>query len=222
MRGRRESRAPTAPAAPCAMGSEETHTGLTGTAETSRLSPRNGLRLIRALPGERPFLPPLPAGKTRQRSARVAAPGPHDFAVRVRRFVRRIAPADTCCVHRIPDQRAVTIAIRPLTGQERDELWHGFVFLKSGIFFRKRLDTIRVICPSRQSVAALIWTARLMNPASDWPITCLAPALHGGAVSTSWRFRAACYRPATAQSKSAGNAPMRHGTAPFAQATSGK
>src|SRR5262245_47174910 len=40
------------------------HTVLTGTAETSRLSPRNGLRLIRDLPGERPFLPPLPAGKS--------------------------------------------------------------------------------------------------------------------------------------------------------------
>ncbi|RIJ44253.1 hypothetical protein D1614_24370 [Maribellus luteus] len=41
-RGRRESRALDAPASPCAMGRVETHTGLTGTAETSRLSPRNG------------------------------------------------------------------------------------------------------------------------------------------------------------------------------------
>ncbi|TKW71541.1 MAG: hypothetical protein DI543_27805, partial [Bradyrhizobium icense] len=41
-RGRREGRAPAAPAAPCAMGSEKTHTGLTGTARTSRPSPRNG------------------------------------------------------------------------------------------------------------------------------------------------------------------------------------
>src|SRR5215468_1588115 len=40
--GRRESRALTAPAAPCARSSERVHTGLTGTAETSRLSPRNG------------------------------------------------------------------------------------------------------------------------------------------------------------------------------------
>jgi len=43
IRGRRESRAPTAPASPCAESRERTHTGLTGTAETSRLSPRNGL-----------------------------------------------------------------------------------------------------------------------------------------------------------------------------------
>jgi hypothetical protein len=40
---RRESRAPTAPAVPCAKGALRTHTGLTtGTARTSRLSPRNG------------------------------------------------------------------------------------------------------------------------------------------------------------------------------------
>src|SRR5690349_24952610 len=42
-RGRREGRAPTAPAAPCAMGSKERTRPLTGTAETSRPSPRNGL-----------------------------------------------------------------------------------------------------------------------------------------------------------------------------------
>jgi hypothetical protein len=33
-------------------------------------------------PGKRPFLPPLPAETIHRRSARVAAPGPHDFAVR--------------------------------------------------------------------------------------------------------------------------------------------
>jgi len=43
------------------------------------------LRLIRALPGERRFLPPSPAGYSRQLDATVAAPGPHDFAVRCER-----------------------------------------------------------------------------------------------------------------------------------------
>src|ERR1700752_722548 len=43
------------------------------------------LRLIRALPGERRFLPPSPAGYARQLDATVAAPGPHDFAVRCER-----------------------------------------------------------------------------------------------------------------------------------------
>ncbi|MFX6435494.1 hypothetical protein ABTG69_20130, partial [Acinetobacter baumannii] len=40
--GRRESRALDAPASPCAELVVRMHTDLTGTAETSRLSPRNG------------------------------------------------------------------------------------------------------------------------------------------------------------------------------------
>jgi len=44
------------------------------------------LRLIRALPGERPVLPPSLSGTYQQLDARVAASGPHDFAVRCERF----------------------------------------------------------------------------------------------------------------------------------------
>ena len=58
-KGRRESRAPTAPAAPCAMGSKETHTDLTGTAETSRLSPRNGFTAYTCSPRGAAFLAPV-------------------------------------------------------------------------------------------------------------------------------------------------------------------
>src|SRR3954447_19651297 len=65
----------------------------TGTARTSRLSPRNGLRLIRALPGEAAFLAPVAGGTYRRRSARVAAPGPHDFAVRCGCFARHAISA---------------------------------------------------------------------------------------------------------------------------------
>jgi hypothetical protein len=47
-----------------------------------------GLRLIRDLPGERPLLSPLPRQHGPARiDARVAAPGPHDFAVRRGVFV---------------------------------------------------------------------------------------------------------------------------------------
>src|SRR5256885_16296062 len=46
--------------------------------------------LLRALPGERAFLPPSLRGIfPAQLSASVAAPGPHDFAVRLGVFVRR-------------------------------------------------------------------------------------------------------------------------------------
>src|SRR5262245_13403136 len=60
-RGRRESRAPTAPAVPCAKNAlKEAHGLTTGTAETSRLSPRNGFNgFLRALPGEAAFLAPV-------------------------------------------------------------------------------------------------------------------------------------------------------------------
>jgi hypothetical protein len=50
------------------------------------------LRLIRALPGEAAFLAPVVREKTPAGSARVAAPGPHDFAVRCGVFVRRERP----------------------------------------------------------------------------------------------------------------------------------
>src|ERR1700704_3238866 len=52
------------------------------------------LRLIRALPGEAAFLAPVAGGTYCRRSARVAAPGPHDFAVRCSDFVRRANPPD--------------------------------------------------------------------------------------------------------------------------------
>src|SRR5437870_2146721 len=46
--------------------------------------------LLRALPGERRFLSPLPCQHgPAWIDATVAAPGPHDFAVRCGRFVRR-------------------------------------------------------------------------------------------------------------------------------------
>jgi hypothetical protein len=88
-RGRRESRALDAPAVPCAKSAQKS------TRVKLQVQPRHPgfpramvLRLIRTLPGEAAFLAPVAGGNSRPRSARVAAPGPHDFAVRCRRFVR--------------------------------------------------------------------------------------------------------------------------------------
>src|SRR5215510_13087898 len=85
-RGRRESRALDAPAAPCAKVVKEAH----GFDRYSRDIPAFPAQWFYGLyvlsPGKRPFLPPLPAENFRQCSARVAAPGPHDFAVRCERF----------------------------------------------------------------------------------------------------------------------------------------
>src|ERR1700742_3285579 len=72
------------------------------------------LRLIRALPGERPLLSPLPRHHGAARiDARVAAPGPHDFAVRCRVLVRRNNPPDAAASIASQAQRIVTIAKRP-------------------------------------------------------------------------------------------------------------
>src|SRR6187431_3469158 len=88
--GRRESRVPIAPAV--------VHKKRTSGPQVNRiirLSLRDGLRLIRDLPGDRALLPPSPCryqtikpGWARHISTRldasVGAPGPHDFAVRAR------------------------------------------------------------------------------------------------------------------------------------------
>src|ERR1700752_1422749 len=80
-RGRRESRAPTAPAVPCAKVVKES------TRVELQVQPRHpgfpramALRLIRALPGEAASLAPVAAGSLHRRGARVAAAGPPNFA----------------------------------------------------------------------------------------------------------------------------------------------
>jgi hypothetical protein len=82
-RGRRECRALASPMA--RLREKMQAAGTTGSAETSGIPCAMGLRIIRDLPGERPFLPPSSArseASVRELGARVAAPGPHDFSVR--------------------------------------------------------------------------------------------------------------------------------------------
>src|ERR1700761_7070625 len=68
--------------------------------------------LLRALPGDRAFLPPSPPGRLpRELDASVGASGPHDFAVHVS-AVRQ----ERLRVHRIPRPTSVTIATRPSCG----------------------------------------------------------------------------------------------------------
>jgi hypothetical protein len=83
------------------------------------------LRLIRALPGEAAFLAPVVREQAPAGSARVAAPGPHDFAVRGQPFrpAADLIPFGNQAV--TPEiaasiasraQRIVTIAKRPTAG----------------------------------------------------------------------------------------------------------
>src|SRR5437764_5506563 len=94
------------------------------------------LRLIRALPGERRFLSPLPRQhRPAWIDATVAAPGPHDFAVRCGRFVRRENPPDAAASIAFRILRAVTIAIRPSSARNDWSYATDLGLLKGAIFF---------------------------------------------------------------------------------------
>src|SRR5205814_4445545 len=128
-RGRRESRAPTAPAAPCAKTATNAH-GFDRYSQDIPAFPAQWFDgLLRALPGERPLLSPSLHGTYQQLDARVAAPGPHDFAVRRERFVR--------CKHLTP-QRPSQPAPRSVTIAKRPSRWRGL----GGV--------LPLICPTRQ------------------------------------------------------------------------
>jgi hypothetical protein len=91
--------------------------------------------LLRALPGDRAFLSPSPAGNSRRLDASVEASGPHDFAVRVG-AVRH----GHFHVHRIPHPTSVTTAKRPSCGRETADIWTDLPIRKIRIFSRKGLD----------------------------------------------------------------------------------
>ena len=84
----------------------------TGSPEHPAFPARWCYGLLRALPGDRAFLPPSPPGRLpRELDASVGASGPHDFAVHVS-AVRQ----ERLRVHRIPRPTSVTIATRPSCG----------------------------------------------------------------------------------------------------------
>jgi hypothetical protein len=100
-RGRRECRAPDAPAAACATVEVKMHTRQSGHTGITRHSLRNGFNgFLRALPGDRAFLPPSPVKIAfHELDASVGASGPHDFSVRFRTVrYRRVH------VHRSPSR----------------------------------------------------------------------------------------------------------------------
>ena len=97
------------------------HTRSSGHTGITRHSPRNGFNgFLRALPGDRAFLPPSPLRSlllmeklaSQELDTSVGVSGPHAFSVRFRAVrYRRVH------VHRIPS-RVVTIASRPSVGRD--------------------------------------------------------------------------------------------------------
>ncbi len=136
IRGRRECRAPDAPAAACVVveSTRVSHHGHTG---NTRHSPRNGFTAYSALsPGTGLSCPRRRQSCLRRLDTSVGASGPHDFAVRF----PRSSSCRAVSVHRIPP-RVRDVRNAPLwdrTGRAcRDDLPDG----ESGIFLWEGLDT---------------------------------------------------------------------------------
>ena len=101
------------------------------------------LRLIRALPGERRLLSPLPGPHRQARiDATVAAPGPHDFAVRSGHHSSIAPPRPS---H--PAARFVTIASRPFAGRDGEAYATNPNFCKQEYFCARGLTGFRSDLP---------------------------------------------------------------------------
>ena len=116
--GTGECRVPVAPAAARGVvNTRVSHHGYTG---SPGIPARNGFNgFLRALPGDRALLSPSLANRIRKLDASVEASGPHDFAVRRKRFRQR-----RCQRPSHPFPTFVTIAKRPSEG--RDGMKYGF------------------------------------------------------------------------------------------------
>src|SRR5450432_1633451 len=141
----------------------------TSTPESPGIPARNGFNgVCRALPGDRALLPtvvsglrfcPRPVGPTnlRELDASVGASGPHDFAVRVSavRLLAQVSLTGLSTRPAIPSRAnaaastashpaSVTIAIRPLCGEDEVSSRDDLGWVKTEIFFGKSeigLDT---------------------------------------------------------------------------------
>jgi hypothetical protein len=111
-RGRRECRASAAPAAACAMIVVE-RTRVSQVTPESPGIPRAMVltAFLCALPGDRAFLPPSPAGLNRRLDTSVGVSGPHDFSVRKQTPSSGAPPASTAS-----RPAFVTFAKRPSVG----------------------------------------------------------------------------------------------------------
>src|SRR6266478_5054470 len=75
-------------------------------------SPRNGLRLLRALPSDRALLPLSFADSTRDLGASVGASGPHDFIVHRSALSSSAQPASIASRPAFRDDREPPLSVR--------------------------------------------------------------------------------------------------------------
>src|SRR2546421_1431519 len=143
------------------------HHRFTGAA---RHSPRNGFNgFLRALPGDRAYLPPSPAGDSRKLDASVGASEPHDFAVReAGAFVFRATSRPPHPVPNVRDDRET-----PLSGTG----WRGYnfdlgqtrteLFLQMGVDRANQIESIQQMT-LRAHPKALQISGSMRSLSSDW------------------------------------------------------
>ena len=171
IRGRRECRAPDAPDSRVCRGSGWTHTRCQVTPESPGIPRAMVYGLLRALPGDRAFLPPSPARiASRELDASVGASGPHDFAVRIRRRRLRHHPRPP---H--PAPRFVTLRNAPEWGGTAGDIkviWSRGQekILKIGNELKKAVGAIRPSATDAACVRSLVASCQPLDASLRRPI----------------------------------------------------
>ena len=144
-RGRRECRAPDAPAAACAGVVVERTRVSQVTPETPGIPRAMVYGLFRALPGDRAFLSPSPAEMAPANLTPASRRQDHTTSPSASRRSSKARSASTAS-----RPASVTIAQRPSLGRDGRGDRSDLRLLKIGIFLQRGLDRFLVICPSGQ------------------------------------------------------------------------
>jgi hypothetical protein len=141
------------------------HHGHTG---NTRHSPRNGFNgFLRALPGDRAFLPPSSA-VARQLDTSVGASGPHDFAVRRPHRSSGVQPTSTASRPNVCDDRETPLS-RAGTSMDINLIWVGG---EAEYFCTKGWTDLWVICPPGSRIARRIRSRTRKPGRRIWHVRC--------------------------------------------------
>jgi hypothetical protein len=151
------------PAASRAKIKKHTSIVTTGSPETSRPSLRDGLRLIRALPGAPGFLATVAGGITSANLTPASGCQDHTILPSASSVARLASPKRP--PH--PAPRFVTLRNAPLSGRDGNEYTLIWVFGKTEIFLKKgwtnKITGGALICPSGYFVAGGCACARQIS-----------------------------------------------------------
>jgi hypothetical protein len=133
---------------------EQLHHRFTGATQRFLRNGFNGL--FRALPGDRAFLPPSSAEKSRQLDASVGASGPHGFAV------RKSAPSSLALPASTASCSAFVTCARPSVGQDGESYSLICISEKQKYFLQTGLDKDKVSIRTDLPVGQNQWRLSLI------------------------------------------------------------